>query len=157
MRIYLELLFLVLSIIFTLIQNIFNIFWIKTSLFYTEFHAPALWQHARSICRGIIITEQAVLLFMYASDLLLCAENHVWFIAVSGFPEDELRLDAQSVSRSVGEERGDSSIMQRLRKEKNAVRTGILESRQNSGAWQLKAVSLIIQMKPNQEILKMAE
>lgn len=71
---------------------------------------------------------------MYASDLLLCAENHVWFIAVSGFPEDELRLDAQSVSRSVGEERGDSSIMQRLRKEKNAVRTGILESRQNSGA-----------------------
>ncbi|KAG1970716.1 hypothetical protein F2P79_002151 [Pimephales promelas] len=38
-------------------------------------------------------------------------------MAVSGFPEDELRLDAQSVSRSVGEERSDSSIMQRLRKE----------------------------------------
>lgn len=62
---------------------------------------------------------------MYASDLLLCAENHVWLMAVSEYPEDELRLDAQSVSRSVGEERSDSSIMQRLRKEKNAMRTGI--------------------------------
>lgn len=31
----------------------------------------------------------------------------------------------KSVSRSVGEERSDSSIMQRLRKEKNAMRTGI--------------------------------
>lgn len=61
---------------------------------------------------------------MYASDLLLCSENHVWLMAVSGYPEDELRLAAQSVSRSVGEERSDSSIMQRLRKEKNAMRTG---------------------------------
>lgn len=78
-------------------------------------------------------------------------------MAASGFPEDELRLDAQSVSRSVGEERSDSNIMQKLRKEKNAMRTSMLESRQNSGAWQLKGVSLIIQMKPNQEILKMAE
>ncbi|KAL1266808.1 hypothetical protein QQF64_002483 [Cirrhinus molitorella] len=43
-------------------------------------------------------------------------------MAVSGYPEDELRLDAQSVSRSVGEERSDSSIMQRLRNQKNAMR-----------------------------------
>lgn len=45
-------------------------------------------------------------------------------MAVSGYPEDELRLDAQSVSRSVGEERGDSSIMQRQRNQKKAMRTG---------------------------------
>lgn len=71
---------------------------------------------------------------MYTSDFILCAENHVWLMAASGFPEDELRLDAQSVSRSVGEERSDSNIMQKLRKEKNAMRTSMLESRQNSGA-----------------------
>lgn len=61
---------------------------------------------------------------MCASDWLLCAENHVWLMAVSGYPEDELRLDAQSVSRSVGEERRDSSRMQRQRNQKKAVRTG---------------------------------
>lgn len=44
---------------------------------------------------------------MYTSDLLLCAENQVWLMADSGYPEDELRLDAPSVSRSVGEKCSD--------------------------------------------------
>lgn len=45
-------------------------------------------------------------------------------MAVSGYPEDELILDTQSVSRSVGEERSDSSIMQKQRNQKKAMRTG---------------------------------